>query len=286
MKNRSGDDYSCSDDYFLQELPKNGHNLSMDSTLQILVIGFSSSPSSASPNWNHSTDTASVLQEAIENINFLHDQVNIIDSLFMEINKNRNVPEIKNNYKSALKIYHHFASILKKGLSMQLAWKVGLRIWYMITRVMTGYDIQPQSWYPMLTLTLTVHFALRRSSLTGSLRTSPQLAAQTHSSLRSCTTTQLAIAIAFASRQKLDKGCCIVLEFLSVLLKSHYYAARHRRRQSPLRSSRLAIANVSAAAKQCDLKMRMSMQSSSNADVLKPHNADVKASQCKEKHLD
>ncbi|KAK4375550.1 hypothetical protein RND71_006227 [Anisodus tanguticus] len=54
-----------------------------------------------------------------------------------------------------------------------------------------------------LTLTLTVHFALRRSSLIGSLRTSPQLAAHTHthSSLRSRTTTQLAIAIAVARRQ-------------------------------------------------------------------------------------
>ncbi|KAK4362496.1 hypothetical protein RND71_017737 [Anisodus tanguticus] len=82
----------------------------------------------------------------------------------------------------------------------------------------------------------TSHFALRRSSLTGSLRTSPQLVAHTHthSSLRSRTTTQLAIAIAIAiaivvaRRHKLDKGCCIVLEFLSVLLKSHYYAARYR----------------------------------------------------------
>ncbi|KAK4368345.1 hypothetical protein RND71_012137 [Anisodus tanguticus] len=55
MKNRSSDDYSSSDDSMvLQELSKN-HNLSMNSsTLQILGIGTSSSPSSASPDWNQS----------------------------------------------------------------------------------------------------------------------------------------------------------------------------------------------------------------------------------------
>ncbi|XP_059282598.1 transcription factor bHLH112-like [Lycium ferocissimum] len=53
MNNRPSDDYSSSDDSMvLQELAKNDHNLSMDSTLQILGIGNSSSPSSASPDWN------------------------------------------------------------------------------------------------------------------------------------------------------------------------------------------------------------------------------------------
>ncbi|KAJ8531576.1 hypothetical protein K7X08_027010 [Anisodus acutangulus] len=100
MKSRSSDDYSSSDDSMvLQELPKN-HNLSMDSTLQILgTIGTSSSPSSASPDWNQS------LHEKLDN--------SYPSMLQEDFNSNLNCPKLKRNFSSITEDNSSSNSIIK-----------------------------------------------------------------------------------------------------------------------------------------------------------------------------